>query len=202
MAASSCPEALPRPAAVGRAFRRGPRRARLRGGVPAARLARRKAAPYVSLVGRAFTARLARRKAAPYVSHQSADRGFSLVEVLIATLVLTIGMIAIAAMLAVTTQMQIGAREAARSTRLAQDKVDELMKLNFTTNALVAVGGNLDADVANHSETLAAPLTGITLRWAVASGPTSDTRVLTVRVVNLRAQQYRQTNLTTIIRQW
>ena len=121
---------------------------------------------------------------------------------MICTLILTIGMVAIAALLAVTTQMQIGAREAARSTRLAQDKVDELMKLNFTTNANVAVGGSLTANVANHSETLPAPLSGITLRWAVAAGPTDDTRVLTLRVVNLRAQQYRQTDLTTIIRQW
>jgi len=130
------------------------------------------------------------------------DAGFTLIEVLISALVLTIGLLAIAALLAVTTQMQIGAREAARSTRLAQDKVDELMKLNFSTAPEVAVGGDLAANVANHSETLPSPLTGITLRWAVAAGPTDDTRVLTLRIVNLRAQQYRQTDLTTIIRQW
>jgi Tfp pilus assembly protein PilV len=114
-------------------------------------------------------------------------------------LVLTIGLMAIAGMLAVTTQMQIGAREAARSTRLAQDKVDELMKLNFTSAAAVAVGGGLDSNVTGYSET---PLEGVTLRWAVAAGPTDDLRVLTLRVVNLRTQQYRQTELTTIIRRW
>lgn len=132
----------------------------------------------------------------------TSDGGFTLIEVLISTLVLTIGLVAIAALLAVTTQMQIGAREAARSSRLAQDKVDELMKLNFTTDAKVAVGGSLTADVADHSETLPSPLTGITLRWLVAAGPTDDTRVLTLRVVNERAQQYRQTDLATIIRRW
>jgi hypothetical protein len=97
--------------------------------------------------------------------------------------------------------MQIGAREAARSTRLAQDKIDELMKLNFSSAPEIALvpGGNLDANVANYSET---PLTGVTLRWAVAEGPTDDLRVLTLRVVNLRTQQYRQTELTTIIRRW
>ena len=114
-------------------------------------------------------------------------------------LVLTVGLVAIAGLLAVTTQMQIGAREAARSTRLAQDKIDALMKLNFTTDPAVAVGGNLTSDVANYSET---PLQGVTLRWAVAAGPTDDLRVLTLRVVNLRTQQYRQTDLTTIIRRW
>ena len=128
-----------------------------------------------------------------------ADAGFTLVEVLISMLVLTVGLVAIAGLLAVTTQMQIGAREAARSTRLAQDKIDALMKLNFTTDPAVAVGGNLTSDVANYSET---PLQGVTLRWAVAAGPTDDLRVLTLRVVNLRTQQYRQTDLTTIIRRW
>lgn len=130
--------------------------------------------------------------------------GFTLVEVLICTLILTTGMLAIAALLAVTTQMQIGAREAARSMRLAQERVDELMKLDFDTDAQVAVGGSLTADQANHFETLAAPLDGITVRWAVAAGPavSGDTRILTVRVINLRAQQYRNTDLTTIIREW
>ncbi len=128
-----------------------------------------------------------------------ADRGFTLIEVLICTLILTVGMIAVAGLLLVTTQMQIGAREATRSTRLAQDKIDELMKLNFSSDPEVAVGGSLDTDVTNYSET---PAEGITLRWAVTAGPTDDLRVLTLRVVNLHALQYRETELITIIRQW
>ena len=50
------------------------------------------------------------------------DEGFTLVEVLISMVVLTVGLVGIAAMLAITTQMHIGARESARSTRLAQDR--------------------------------------------------------------------------------
>lgn len=130
---------------------------------------------------------------------RSGDQGFTLVEILICTLILTTGLIAIAGLLAVTTQMHVGAREASRSTRLAQEKIDELMKLNFSSDAAVAVGGSLTSDATDHFET---PLAGITLRWAVAAGPATDTRVLTVRVVNLRAQQYRQIDLSTIIRQW
>jgi type IV pilus assembly protein PilV len=127
------------------------------------------------------------------------EGGFTLVEVLIATLVMTIGMIAIAGLLAVATQMHIGARESARSTRLAQDKIDELLKLTFSSNPAISVGGSLESDVNNHSET---PMTGVTVRWIVADGPTDDTRLLTVRVVNLRSQHYRNTDLATIIRQW
>ena len=83
--------------------------------------------------------------------------------------------------------------------RLAQGKIDELIKLNFDTAADIAVGGSLDADTATYFEE---PASGVTVRWLVEDGPVEDTRVLTVRVVNLHAQQYRETDLTTIIRQW
>lgn len=118
---------------------------------------------------------------------------------MICTLILATGMLAIAGLLGVSTQMQIGARESARSMRLAQEKIDQLMKLNFDTAAAVAVGGSLEADTADYFEQ---PDDGVTIRWLVEAGPVDDTRVLTVRVVNLHAQQHRETNLTTIIRQW
>lgn len=125
--------------------------------------------------------------------------GFTLVEVLICTLILTTGMLAIAGLLGVTTQMHFGAREAARGTRLAEEKIDELMKLNFATAPSIAVGGDLSTNVTNYFE----QLDGVTIRWAVAAGPVTDTRVLTVRVENRGAQQYgRQVELSTIIRQW
>ena len=127
------------------------------------------------------------------------ERGFTLVEVLICTLILTTGMLAIAGLLGVSTQMQIGGREAARSMRLAQEKVDQLMKMDFDTADEVAVGGSLTENSESHFEE---PLGGITVRWAVADGPVEDTRVVTIRVVNLRAQQYRETEMTTIIREW
>jgi prepilin-type N-terminal cleavage/methylation domain-containing protein len=127
------------------------------------------------------------------------ERGFTLVEVMICTLILTTGMLAIAGLLGVSTQMQIGAREAARSMRLAQEKVDQLMKLDFDTADEIAVGGSLTENSENHFEE---PLGGITVRWAVAAGPVEDTRVVTIRVVNLRAQQYRETDMATIVREW
>lgn len=130
------------------------------------------------------------------------EGGFTLVEVLVSTLILTIGLVAIAAMLAVTTQMQIGARESARSMRLAQAKLDELARLDFEDDVQMSTCDDcLDANVANHNEP-ADGLAGITLRWNVDDGPTEDTRLVTVRVINLRAQQYRFTNLTTIVREW
>ena len=146
----------------------------------------------------------ASRRAARFASSKvpRTDQGFTLVEVLICTLILATGMVAIAAMLAFTLQMQIGAREAARSMRLAQAKLDELMKADFASEPTIQLGGDLTADVANHFEASPDGLDGITVRWAVADGPADDTRIVTVRVVNLRAQQYRETNLATIVRDW
>ena len=112
-------------------------------------------------------------------------------------LILTVGMLAIGGLLAVTTQMAMGASESGRSTRIAQDKIDELMNLSFTTDPEIAIGGNLTVDVADYSET---PLDGVTLRWMVTAGPTDDLRVLTLRVVNNRSEQYRETDLVTMIR--
>jgi type II secretory pathway pseudopilin PulG len=138
------------------------------------------------------------REGGPGYRSSKSEGGFTLVEILISTFILTIGMVSIAGLLAVTLQAQMAARESARSTRLAQNKMDELMKLQFT-DARVSVGGNLDASVANYNDTTTP---GITLRWLVAAGPTDDTRVLTVRVTNLRGQQQRRADLTTIIREW
>ena len=129
----------------------------------------------------------------------ASENGFTLIEVMVSTVVLTIGLVGIAALLAITTEMHLGAREAARSTRLAQDKFDDLMKLDFDSDPEVAVGGDLDANAADYFDE---PMTGVTVRWAVAAGPTDDTRVVTVRVLNNKAQKYRRTELTTIIRQW
>ncbi|MBI2187869.1 MAG: prepilin-type N-terminal cleavage/methylation domain-containing protein [Acidobacteria bacterium] len=134
--------------------------------------------------------------------------GFTLVEVLVCTLILTTGLLAIAGLLAITTRMHFGAREAARATRLAQDKIDELMKLDFDTDAEVGVCADpnacLTTNVANHFEADAAG--GVTIRWAVEAHDSgnADLRVLTVRVDNSqRSRLYgQQVELTTIIRNW
>lgn len=138
----------------------------------------------------------------PSNNHNSGAQGFTLIEVMICTLILTTGMLGIAGLLGVTTHMHFGAREAARSTRLVQEKIDDLMKLDLDTNPQVAIGGSLTANQGNHFET---PVEGITIRWTVAAHASGndDLRVLTVRAENLRAKQYgRNVELSTIIRQW
>lgn len=135
---------------------------------------------------------------------RTAEHGFSLVEVLVATLVVTIGLVSIVQLLAVSTVMHADAREATTATQQAQAKIDELSKLNLNTAPAVQITpsspDSLENNVTNYFDE---PQTGITRRWRVEAGPTSDTRLLTVHVLNLRARQYgAEIELTTIIRQW
>jgi prepilin-type N-terminal cleavage/methylation domain-containing protein len=124
--------------------------------------------------------------------------GFTLVEVLISAMVMTIGLVGAAGLLAMTTMQHVAARESTRSVRLATDKIDELMKLPFTSPS-IGIGGDVDRSVDHYSD---APADGIEVRWAVTEGPTAGTRVLTVRVINRRAGPNHRTELATIVRQW
>jgi type IV pilus modification protein PilV len=132
---------------------------------------------------------------------RTSEAGFSLVEVLVSTLVLTIGLVAMAQLLVVGTVMHTDAREATRSTQLAQEQIDRLVRQPFANAALQITGVNtLGANVANYFDL---PQAGITRRWNVVAGPVANTRLLTVRVINRRARQYgAQVDISTIIRQW
>jgi Tfp pilus assembly protein PilV len=131
--------------------------------------------------------------------HRS-DAGFSLVEAMVASLVLTVGLVGLLQLLAVTTVMHSDARQATNATLLAQAKIDELMKLNLTTAPAVQVGGSIGANVTNYFDT---PVSGVTRRWVVTAGPIANTRILTVKVENKGGRVYgREQQLTTIIRQW
>jgi type IV pilus modification protein PilV len=136
-------------------------------------------------------------------SFLSSSRGASLIEVLIATLILTIGLVGMAQLMGVSMLMHLNAREATTATQLAQAKVDELMKLNMATAAAVQItpanASSLTTNVANYFDS---PQAAITRRWQVQPGPAANTRVLTVRVINARARQGGQVDVSTIIRQW
>lgn len=76
---------------------------------------------------------------------------------------------------------QIG-RNTAQATRLAQDKFEELMKLNFGTASAIQVNGadTLGANTANYFDVPAN--SGYTRRWRVQAGPGGNARLRTVTV--------------------
>ena len=140
------------------------------------------------------------RKSAQPSRTLSDDAGFTLVEVLIATLVLVVGLVSVAQLLAVSVVMNSDARSATSATQQAQTKIDELMKASFTTPAVqINAADTLSSNVANYFDT---PAAGITRRWQVTAGP-SNTRKVTVRVLASRGRLYgNKVEMTTIIRQW
>jgi type II secretory pathway pseudopilin PulG len=125
------------------------------------------------------------------------ERGFTLIEAVVAVMICTIGLVAMAELLAVTMRLQQLGRNSTSAVRLAQDKIDELTTMNFTTNPAAACGGDLDADDANHfdipMEDNGTPdnladdtiTKGYKRRWLIEAGPDGDPnlRQVTVRVI-------------------
>jgi prepilin-type N-terminal cleavage/methylation domain-containing protein len=127
------------------------------------------------------------------------DRVFTLIEVLIAMVILTVALVSMAELMAVTLRMQMLGRNETAAIRIVQSKIDELVAVNFT-NAAVAVGGSLTADVATYNDV---PADGFARRWQIAQiAGEARVRTLTVRVTPTIAD--RRTNaaveITTIIR--
>jgi hypothetical protein len=134
-----------------------------------------------------------------------ADAGFSLVEVLGATLVLVFGLVSLAYLLVATLQMHGVAANSAQATRLAQGKFDELLRLDYATAAQVQVTPvGVDSLAANVTPYFDTPVPGVTRRWRVQAGPANtQTRVVTVRVlVRPQTAVGRQLELTSLLRQW
>jgi len=129
----------------------------------------------------------------------SNERGFTIVEVLVATVILVIGLVAMAELMAITLRMQMLGKNETAAIRLVQSKIDELVAVTFTS-ATVAVGGSLTADVATYND---APVSGYKRRWQIAA-IAGETRVRTLTVTVIPTNADRRTNaqvqLTTIIR--
>lgn len=130
------------------------------------------------------------------------ERGFTLIEVLIAMVILTIALVSMAELMAITLRMQMMGRNETAAIRLAQSKIDELVAVDFTglAAATVAVGGSLTVDANNYNDI---PSPGVKRRWQIeAIAGEANVRTLTVRLIpdiNDRRTNA-QLDLVTIIR--
>ena len=86
-------------------------------------------------------------------SHRKSSRkdGFALLEVMIAILILAIGLLGLAALMAQLTGTTGNARYMGTEVMLASEKLEDLNRLQIGDPGLAA-GGNLAADVANYSD--------------------------------------------------
>ena len=138
----------------------------------------------------------------------SNERGFTVIEALFAIVIMTIALVSLAELMAITLRLQMLGRNQTAAARLAQDKIDELMTQNFNTALTVSIGGSLDGNEANHWDTTEGGL--YTRRWVIAAGPVdppvpaNSVRVLTIRVIptvnDLRTST--PVEVTTLIRCW
>jgi prepilin-type N-terminal cleavage/methylation domain-containing protein len=131
------------------------------------------------------------------------DRGFSLIEVLVSMVIMLVGLVAVAQLLAVSVQTHTLGRRTSEAALLAADKLEELAKLNHTTAAAVQITGvnTLATNTANYFDQ---PGGDYVRRWVVTAGPTANTRRVTVRVIPPanRTPWLKTVDVTTILRQW
>lgn len=95
--------------------------------------------------------------------------------------IMTVALVAMAAMMAITLRMQMMGRNETSAVRLIQSKVDQIVNINFSTNPSVDVGGSLTADDTGYFDT---PAAGFKRRWRIDT-ITGETKVrkLTVRII-------------------
>ncbi len=152
-----------------------------------------------------------RRRAAfkypnPGRSSIRSDTGVTLIEVLIATVILVVGLVAGAQLLAISIQMHQLAAETTDATRLANTKLEELMKLKLAADQAIKIApvghDPLTHNVPNYFDVPVASV--YTRRWLVQAGPTATTRLVTVRLVPAQTDRRiaKEVDLTTVVRQW
>lgn len=72
------------------------------------------------------------------------DAGFTLMEILIAIVILTVGLLAMANMHVLAMFVNTSARNVTESTALAQSRLEELIHLPFNNPAMAPTGGFVD----------------------------------------------------------
>ena len=122
---------------------------------------------------------------------------------MVATVVFLVGSVAVAGLLAVTARMHLVSQNSTQAARLASQKFDELMKLDFAIEPAIQISpaNTLTQDVPNYFDD---PIPGLaTRRWNVQAGPAGATRLVTVRVITGEDSMAQRTvDLATVLRPW
>lgn len=125
------------------------------------------------------------------------ERGFSLIEMMIAATVITIGLVAVAGVSAYISRTNSASNTMSILATAAQDQADTLRNLSWdqTTQAaqLANTGGSTDyssADANHRTQVTGTPSGDLNISWNVVDGPgtTGDLRTVTIHVVQVNAQ--------------
>lgn len=123
----------------------------------------------------------------PQASQRSSSRrgGFTLIELMIAISLLTVGVFALSAEMGVLMGRQIRATSEGEITSLGESKLEELRSyamIESANKAQVTIGGSVTTNEVDHFDVVSGPSNRqYTRRWLVAAGP-GGTRTVTLRV--------------------
>ncbi len=116
------------------------------------------------------------------VKKSQKDEGFTLIEVLIAISILAVGLLAVATMQIMSIKVNSTAGQITDRITLAQDKLEELMALPYSSPWLEDLGdppSGTDTNGNTHQETT----DGYTISWTVTDDAlVSNTKLITVTV--------------------
>ena len=118
--------------------------------------------------------------------------GFTLIEVMVALLILIVGVVSMASVAAPIRTLQIQSQARIEMTQVAQSKIEEIRALaeGAQFGTALAVGGSLETPETGYSEDVDGQASRTySLRWLIEDGP-SRTFTITVRVVPTTASKY------------
>jgi prepilin-type N-terminal cleavage/methylation domain-containing protein len=103
-------------------------------------------------------------------------KGFTIAEVLVATVIIGIGMLALAGLMATVMGRHTRATIVQEMVALSESKLEELRAsaiIKAADTAQISIGGNLETSTANHVDTIQAPGVGRRYyrRWVISAGP-------------------------------
>jgi len=128
-----------------------------------------------------------------YANNRRNERGFSLVETMIAATVITVGLVAVAGVSIYVSRTNSTSNTKSVLATAAQDQADTLRKLiwdQVTEAAQLTVGGDVNynsADADHRTQFTNTPAGDLNISWKVAAGPgtTGDLRTATIHVVQV-----------------
>jgi prepilin-type N-terminal cleavage/methylation domain-containing protein len=127
-----------------------------------------------------------------------ANHGFTLIEVLIAIAVFSVGILAVASMQLVNTQNNTTANIMTQATMLARAQMEQLANSDIAASADLTPGTHADPNNPIDENGAAGGI--YTRTWTVAAGSGPSSREIEVRVNWNRRGQNRTVVLTTITR--
>ena len=113
------------------------------------------------------------RYIASAVGRLKKNEGFTLIEVLLAVSILSVGLLAIASMQISAIKVNSLASDISKRSTWSQDKLEELVALPYSHSKLAITPHSPEPTSDGH-----------TVEWSVVAGPVSDTKQITVTVTN------------------